>query len=251
MRVDSGVRAGDEISGLYDPMIAKLIVHDTNRETARRRMLRALAEFRIEGPPTLIGFHAALLDRAVLHRGRDLSRARRVGGACAARGGADGALSHRTTRRSAGAGRQRRRASALVAVEVDGRAFDVRLHTTEPPWAALGRRRRERRGVGGRRRLGRRRRARCRERCSRSLVADGDAVAAGQVLCVVEAMKMENEIAAPHDGVVSELGVAAGQGVTSGQLICVVASAGMTDRERRRRARRPARRRRRAHRARR
>ena len=61
VRVDSGVRAGDEISGLYDPMIAKLIVHDTNRETARKRMLRALAEFRIEGPPTLLGFHAALL----------------------------------------------------------------------------------------------------------------------------------------------------------------------------------------------
>ena len=61
VRVDSGVRAGDEISGLYDPMIAKLIVHDTDRETARRRMLRALGEFRIEGPPTLIGFHAALL----------------------------------------------------------------------------------------------------------------------------------------------------------------------------------------------
>ena len=61
VRVDSGVRAGEEISELYDPMIAKLIVHDTDRETARRRMLRALAEFRIEGPPTLVGFHAALL----------------------------------------------------------------------------------------------------------------------------------------------------------------------------------------------
>jgi acetyl-CoA/propionyl-CoA carboxylase biotin carboxyl carrier protein len=61
VRVDSGIRAGDEISGLYDPMIAKLIVHDTNLETARKRMLRALAEFRIEGTPTLIGFHQALL----------------------------------------------------------------------------------------------------------------------------------------------------------------------------------------------
>ena len=62
VRVDSGVRAGDEISGLYDPMIAKLIVVDSDRELARRRMLRALAEFRIEGPPTLVGFHRALLE---------------------------------------------------------------------------------------------------------------------------------------------------------------------------------------------
>ena len=49
VRVDSGIRAGDGISGLYDPMIAKLIVHDTTRETARARMLRALGELRIEG----------------------------------------------------------------------------------------------------------------------------------------------------------------------------------------------------------
>ena len=65
VRVDSGVRAGDEVSGLYDPMIAKLIVHDTDREAARRRMLRALAEFVVEGPPTLIGFHRALLEHRV------------------------------------------------------------------------------------------------------------------------------------------------------------------------------------------
>ncbi|MDQ3672132.1 MAG: acetyl-CoA carboxylase biotin carboxylase subunit, partial [Actinomycetota bacterium] len=59
VRVDSGVRAGDEISDLYDPLIAKLVVHDVDRERARRRALRALEEFVIVGPKTLIGFHRA------------------------------------------------------------------------------------------------------------------------------------------------------------------------------------------------
>src|SRR5580765_8440910 len=61
VRVDSGVAAGNEVSGVYDPMIAKLIVHGVDREHARMRMLRALDEFWIEGPTTLIGFHKALL----------------------------------------------------------------------------------------------------------------------------------------------------------------------------------------------
>ena len=61
MRVDSGVVEGTEITGLYDPMIAKLIVHGVDREHARMRMLRALDEFEIGGPPTLLGFHRALL----------------------------------------------------------------------------------------------------------------------------------------------------------------------------------------------
>ena len=62
VRVDSGVIAGSEISDLYDPMIAKLIVWDTDRESARRRMLRALEEFEIGGVQTLVGFHRALLE---------------------------------------------------------------------------------------------------------------------------------------------------------------------------------------------
>src|SRR5207245_7357774 len=61
VRVDSGVTAGSEVSGAYDPLIAKLIVHGVDREHARRRMLRALDEFVVEGPKTLIGFHKALL----------------------------------------------------------------------------------------------------------------------------------------------------------------------------------------------
>ena len=224
VRVDSGVRAGDEISGLYDPMIAKLIVHDVDREHARRRMLRALAEFTIEGPPTLLGFHRALLEHPCFTAGgtchgvvesEELAqRAQELGDQ----------LSHERTisRASDGAGVLPTR-ERLVGVEVDGRAFAVRLHVTEAPWVDLERRRRERGGAvasGGSGAV----LSPMQGTVLKVDVNDGDAVAAGQVLCVVEAMKMENEIAAPRAGVVRQLGVAAGEQVADGQLICVVAA---------------------------
>src|SRR5512135_2866203 len=61
VRVDSGVGPGSEISPMYDPMVAKLIVWDADREGATRRMLRALGEYEIEGLKTLLPFHEALL----------------------------------------------------------------------------------------------------------------------------------------------------------------------------------------------
>jgi acetyl-CoA/propionyl-CoA carboxylase biotin carboxyl carrier protein len=110
----------------------------------------------------------------------------------------------------------------IVCVEVDGRSYDVRLHLTEAPWAALARRRRERRasgqGAGGNGAV----LSPMQGTVLKVEVADGDAVAAGQLLCVVEAMKMENEIVAPHPGVVGQLGVTVGSAVTSGQQICIV-----------------------------
>jgi len=61
VRVDSGIEAGSVVTPFYDPLLAKLIVWDTDRERATRRMLRALDDFTIDGPKTLIPFHKAFL----------------------------------------------------------------------------------------------------------------------------------------------------------------------------------------------
>src|SRR5215208_2304913 len=69
VRIDSGVVAGSEIPALYDPLVAKLVVHGVDREHARRRMLRALDEFEIGGITTLLGFHRALLEHPCFAEG--------------------------------------------------------------------------------------------------------------------------------------------------------------------------------------
>ena len=216
VRVDSGVVAGSEITGLYDPMIAKLIVHGADREHARMRMLRALEDFELAGTPTLLGFHRALLShpcfiagetchgivesKEIAERAAELTRE-----APQAPVSGNGRLRPRTT-----------------AVEVGGRRYDVTVLQSEPPWAELARRRRDRAsgGPGG--------------AGSEAVVtpmqgtvlkvevAEGDEIEAGTVVCVVEAMKMENEIVAHRRGTVSGLSVVAGDPVTSGQVICLV-----------------------------
>jgi acetyl-CoA/propionyl-CoA carboxylase biotin carboxyl carrier protein len=106
---------------------------------------------------------------------------------------------------------------------VDGRRFEVRLVDPEPPWAELARRRRERvrargGGAGGRDAVV----SPMQGTVLSVPVADGDEVEAGQVLCIVEAMKMENEVHAPRAGTVTDLSVAAGEAVTNGQVICLI-----------------------------
>jgi acetyl-CoA/propionyl-CoA carboxylase biotin carboxyl carrier protein len=113
----------------------------------------------------------------------------------------------------------------LVGVEVDGRSYDVRLVVSEPPWVELGRRRRERTAARGAAGGNGAVTSPMQGTVLRVAVAEGDTVVAGQLLCVVEAMKMENEIVSPREGVVRDLVVAPGAAVASGQLVCVVAEA--------------------------
>ena len=215
VRVDSGVVAGSEITGLYDPMIAKLIVRGSDREHARRRMLRALEDFAIAGPPTLIGFHRALLSHPCFVAGETCAGIVESAELAARAAELSGEVVPEHNSLPA-ALRERVR-----SVEVDGRRYDVTLLEPEPPWAELARRRRERAragAAGG----GDAVVSPMQGTVLKVEVADGDAVEAGQVLCVVEAMKMENELTAHRAGTVAELSVAAGGGVTNGQVICRV-----------------------------
>jgi acetyl-CoA/propionyl-CoA carboxylase biotin carboxyl carrier protein len=225
VRVDSGVEAGDEVSGLYDPMIAKLIVHDVDREHARARMLRALAEFRIEGLPTLLGFHRALLEHPCFVAGTTCAGVVESEELAARAQELEQSFSHRATSVPNAPDGAIRTVPRLVAVEVDGRSYEVRLEVGEPPWTALARGRRERGAAGGGTAADGAVLSPMQGTVLKVEVSDGDEVEAGQLLCVVEAMKMENEIVAPRVGVVHDLSVAPGAAIASGQLVCRVAPA--------------------------
>jgi acetyl-CoA/propionyl-CoA carboxylase biotin carboxyl carrier protein len=218
VRVDSGVGVGSEISGLYDPMVAKLIVHDTDRESARRRMLRALGEFEIGGITSLLGFHQALLGHPCFIAGETChglvesellaEQASRFSQPTGQSVASNGAMTER-----------------VAVAEIDGRRVEVKLLVAEPGYRELARLRRERAASGA---FG----------ADSGVIASpmqgtvldvkvvvGDQVTAGQVVCIVEAMKMENEVAAPWAGTVTDVAVEAGAPVTTGQPICVISPA--------------------------
>jgi acetyl-CoA/propionyl-CoA carboxylase biotin carboxyl carrier protein len=109
-----------------------------------------------------------------------------------------------------------------VLHRVDGRRFSVKLLVAEPPWRDLARKRRERALGGGTAGADDAVQSPMQGTVLAVRVAEGDTVEAGQLLCVVEAMKMENEIHAPRAGTVARLAVAEGDAIASGQTICVL-----------------------------
>ena len=197
-------------------MVAKLVVHGRDREHARRRMLRALGEFQIEGVQTLLGFHKALLSHPCFVEGATCHEI--VESEMLAQQAEQ--LSHPKTSVAPspdGAVRARRR-----EIEVDGRLFAVTVVEPEPPWSELGRRRRERAEAGAGAAGSGALTSPMQGTVLAVHVTEGDDVSAGQLICIVEAMKMENEIHAQRAGTLARLSVAPGQPVTTGQVICVI-----------------------------
>ena len=138
VRVDSGVGPGSEISPMYDPMVAKLIVWDADREQATARMLRALGEYEIGELKTLIPFHQAIMQTeqwANAETCRDLIEDRDVAQDAAPsrppQPATDGTRTRRP-RRSSRATRSRSRASALTSRSSGPRSPVPRRRPTAP-----------------------------------------------------------------------------------------------------------------------
>ncbi len=229
VRVDSGVRAGSEISPMYDPMVAKLIVWDADREQATARMLRALSEYEIEGLKTLIPFHRALLATEQWARGetcRDLLED-------------DAWLKSLAFEKPAASGTDGDDGESVeqtYTVEVSGRKFDVRV-IGPPPHGATA-------GANGAMAVPKPKRAAREKRAEATGGADGDTLASpmqgnvwkvpvragqevveGEIVTIIEAMKMENEITAHKAGVIAELPISEGDAVRSGDVLAVIRDA--------------------------
>jgi acetyl-CoA/propionyl-CoA carboxylase biotin carboxyl carrier protein len=223
VRVDSGVRAGSEVTPLYDPMVAKLIVWDTDRERATARMLRALGEYEVGGLVTLIPFHEAIL---ATDQWRNAETARDLIGD---RKWLKSLEPDATGPPEAdGEGEPEEALARTYKVEVDGRLHSVKvIGAAAPaggnPGAAAGLRRPPRReraaGAGAAAGATDVLVSPIQGTVLKVPVKKGDEVDEGTLICVVEAMKMENEITAHRAGKVSELAVTEGGSVAAGDTI--------------------------------
>ena len=218
IRVDSGVRQGSTISQYYDNLIAKLIVSGRDRAEVIERAKRALGEFEIGGVDTTIPAHLLILDNEDFVSGnlstRLLEETLDFSGLATKTAPA---LPEETELEERG-----------MTVEVGGRRYDVRY------WSEV-----IAPTTSGQRPAPRRRAPKLSERSApgdtEGIVTApmqgtivkvhhgaGDAVVAGEPVCVLEAMKMENEIKAPNDGEIVDLRVQPGDTVSPGAVLMVI-----------------------------
>jgi len=241
VRVDDAVRQGDVIGGDYDSMIAKLIVSASDREECLTRSERALAEFEIEGFHTIIPFHRLMLtdeafsnsEHTTKYLDEELDHSRieeavsqwgpRNAGDSNDSDGDDSDGDEETTERE-------------YTVEVNGKRFDVNLEAHDAPAIDVGSvavddssgmdrppqadsdDEDEAVSVEG----GDTVTAEMQGTILSVDVAAGDEIAAGDVVCVLEAMKMENDVVTERGGTVTEIMVDEGDSVDMGDVLVVV-----------------------------
>ena len=215
VRFDAGYEAGDEVSQFYDNLVGKLVVWGANRDIAIRRTLRALNELEITGVATTIPADIAILShedfQAAIHSTKWVEETLDLSEVKADKGEAPADLDQPTVKRE-------------MSVEVDGKRFAVSMWVPDPlatPVAGAPRRRQSRSGGSGGSGSGQVT-VPMQGTIVKILVEVGDTVEAGDPICVLEAMKMENSIAAEKAGTVTEVRIAVGDSVGGGDVVAVV-----------------------------
>ncbi|WP_314066902.1 biotin carboxylase N-terminal domain-containing protein [Rothia mucilaginosa] len=221
VRWDSGFVAGDVIGGNFDSMLAKLIVTGADREQALQRARRALAELTIEGMPTVIPFHRVVLDDpafAPAEGGEFKVHTRWIetefNNAIPMYSGAPGTVDSDEDERT------------TVVVEVNGKRMEVSLPDlgggAKPAAKPAAKTRKSRSARSAAKGGGDELTSPMQGTIVKVAASDGDTVAEGDLILVLEAMKMEQPITAHKAGKVSGLSAKAGDTVTSGAVLATI-----------------------------
>ena len=219
VRVDTGVRPGDEVSGAFDSMLGKLIVTGATRKQALERSRRALAEFRIDGVPTVLPFHRQVVEHPAFAP-QDPSEPFTVHTRWIETD-FDGEIPPAPLPAQPEEPEDRE----AVVVEVDGRRVEISLPASlrAPQAAVRQRRKRAHREVGGAAAAGGGTVTAPMQGTIVKIVAEeGRTVADGDLLLVLEAMKMEQPITAHRSGVVTGLTAEVGATVSAGAVLCTI-----------------------------
>ncbi len=214
VRVDSWTRPGTSVSQYYDNLMAKLVVWGSDRQSAMNRGRRALEEFKVRGVSSTIPAHLAVLDHEDFVQGKHHTKWMEETVSLEGSGPESApaiAEEEETTKRD-------------LTVEIGGRRFAVSYWAPEAPvpGGATKRRPPKLTSSGGATASDGVISAPMQGTIVKVQVAAGDAVKEGDPICVLEAMKMENEVTSPKSGDVVDLKVEPGDTVAPGQTIAII-----------------------------
>ena len=207
VRVDAGFKSGDTVGGNFDSLLAKLIVTGATREQAIERARRALAEFEIGGLATALPFHRAILEDPAFTKSFKVYTSY-IENEFKNSIPAFAATPPPITTKVA--------AEHLIA-EVNGKRFEIKLHTPEP---VVKRHRAKQSSAGGASGAGLT--SPMQGTVVKIAVEEGSRVEAGDLVIVLEAMKMEQPLTAHKSGVIKGLNAKIGETVSSGALLCEI-----------------------------
>jgi acetyl-CoA/propionyl-CoA carboxylase, biotin carboxylase, biotin carboxyl carrier protein len=205
VRVDAGFQAGDEIGGNFDSLLAKLIVTGATRTQAIERARRALSEFSISGVPTALPFHRAIIEDPAFTQEFKVYTSY-----------IENEFDNQIPAFTYGVDdRQTQAAAQSLIAEVNGKRFEIKVHTPAP---ILKRRRAKQSSIGAA--AGTALTSPMQGTVVKVAVQDGATVQAGDLIIVLEAMKMEQPLNAHKSGVVKNLTVKIGDTVASSTTLC-------------------------------